>query len=41
MMAPMTMSTFMAGVMTGSVFLGPLADWLGRKPTLMLAFLMM
>ena len=39
--APNTMSMYMAGVMAGSIVLGSLADRMGRKPTLLLAFLMM
>merc|ERR1719510_2133376 len=37
---PMTMSIFMAGVMTGSLALGAMADWLGRKLTLSIVFML-
>ena len=38
---PMTMSVFMLGVMAGSLALGAMADWLGRKLTLSIAFMLM
>ena len=37
----MTMSVFMLGVMAGSLTLGAMADWLGRKLTLSITFLLM
>ena len=38
---PMSMSVFMLGVMAGSLTLGAMADWLGRKLTLSITFLLM
>ncbi len=35
-LGPLTMSTFMAGVMTGALFLGGLADAIGRRSTITL-----
>lgn len=37
----MTMSVTMLGVMAGSLALGAMADWLGRKLTLSIAFMLM
>ena len=37
-LAPLTMSLFMMGVMVGAVVLGPVADHMGRRKTLSLAF---
>ena len=40
-MGPMIMSMFMAGVMIGSIILGPTADKFGRRKTLSLTFMSM
>jgi MFS family permease len=40
-LSPLTMSLFMSGVMIGSLILGAVADAVGRKKTLSMAFLML
>ena len=40
-MGPMILSMFMAGVMVGSIILGPTADKIGRRKTLSLTFMSM
>ena len=39
-LSPGSMTVFMAGVMSGSLVLGSLADMIGRKKTLIITFLM-
>jgi len=38
-MGPMVMSLYMAGIMTGSIILGPLSDKIGRRKTLAITFI--